>query len=95
MVLIYGGVLVTESEVASVTEAARAFQATCQAEDGCIDYVLSWDIAQPNRIRLVEAWATEEDYKAHTGQPHVQEWSAFVKAASAEAPAFNRHIFAG
>ena len=95
MVLIYGGVLVAESEVPAVTEKARAFQATCRAEEGCIDYLLSWDVAEPNRIRLVEAWATEEAYQAHKTQPHVQDWTAFITAASAEAPAFSRHDIAG
>src|SRR3712207_8303438 len=56
-----GGVLVTESEVAAVTEEARNFSAACQAEDGCVDYLLSWDVTEPNRIRLVEVWATRSE----------------------------------
>ena len=95
MVLIYGGVLVTESEVPAVTEEARTFSAACQAEEGCVDYLLSWDVAQPNRIRLVEVWATEEAYEAHKTQPHVQKWTDYMKAVSAEAPAFTRHDVAG
>jgi quinol monooxygenase YgiN len=95
MVLIYGGVLVTESEVPAVTEEARTFSAACQAEEGCVDYLLSWDVAQPSRIRLVEVWATEEAYEAHKAQPHVQKWTDYMKSVSAEAPAFTRHDIAG
>ena len=95
MVLIYGGVLVTESEVPAVTAEARTFQAACRAEEGCVEYLLSWDVAESNRIRLVEAWATEDAYEAHKTQPHVQKWTEFIKAVSAEAPAFTRHDIAG
>jgi quinol monooxygenase YgiN len=95
MVLIYGGVLVTESEVPAVTAEAGTFAAACQAEEGCVDYLLSWDVVQTNRIRLVEVWATEEAYEAHKTQPHVQKWTDYIKSVSAEAPAFTRHDLAG
>lgn len=95
MVLIYGGVLVTESEVPAVTEEAGAFSSACQAEEGCIDYLLSWDVAEPNRLRLVEAWETEEAYEAHKGRPHVLTWTDFMKSVSAEAPSFSRHDIPG
>ena len=93
MKMIYGGVLVAESEVPAVTAEARTFQATCQAEEGCVDYYLSWDVAEPNRIRLVEVWATEEAYQTHRTQPHVQKWTEFIQSVSAGTPAFSRHDF--
>jgi quinol monooxygenase YgiN len=92
MVIIYGGVLVDEAQVPSVTEAARDFQARCQEEDGCIDYLLSWDVAEPNRIRLLEAWVSEQAHASHTAAAHVQEWTAFITAAAAGAPSFSRHV---
>ncbi len=90
MVIIYGGVAVDPAKVAEVSEAGVAFQAKCRAEDGCLDYTLSWELAEPNRIRLVEAWATEQAYEAHTAQEHVKDWTAFMGRVAVDAPAFTR-----
>jgi quinol monooxygenase YgiN len=90
MVIIYGGVAVDPARVAELTAIAAEFQAKCRAEDGCADYTLAWEVAEPNRIRLLEAWETEEAYQAHTGQPHVAEWTELIQAASVGAPTFHR-----
>jgi quinol monooxygenase YgiN len=92
MVIVYGGVLVDEAQVASVSEVARTFQQRCQQEDGCIDYRLSWDVAEPNRIRLLEAWESEQAHEVHRAAPHVVAWTSFISVASVEAPSFARHV---
>src|SRR4051794_1794511 len=91
IVTIYGGVAVDPGAVAAVTEAARTFQATCRAEEGCLDYTLAWEVAEPNRLRLLESWADEAAYRRHVEEPHVKDWTAFVAAAAIEAPAFTRN----
>jgi quinol monooxygenase YgiN len=91
MVIVYGGVAIDPAKVAEVTEAAVPFQSTCRAEEGCVDYTLSWEVAEPNRIRLVEVWESEATYDQHVTQEHVKEWTAFVGAATIDAPAFFRN----
>jgi quinol monooxygenase YgiN len=91
MVIIYGGVAVDPDRVPELTDAAVAFQATCRAEPGCVDYTLAWEVAEPNRIRLLEAWETEEAYEAHKGRPHVADWTRLIAGAALGAPAFTRN----
>lgn len=91
-VLVYGGVAVDPERVEEVGRAAAAFQAACREEEGCIDYLLSWDVAEPNRIRLVEVWESEETATAHTTQEHVKQWTTLVGGAAIEAPSFRRSL---
>lgn len=94
MVIVYGGVRVDPARVAEVTEAARTFQEKCRDEEGCVDYILSWDLTEPNRIHLVEAWDSNGTAEAHKTRAHVKEWVTFIQEASIEAPVFSRHSVA-
>jgi quinol monooxygenase YgiN len=94
MLIVYGGVQVDPARVSEVTDAARAFEARCRREDGCVQYVLGWRVDEPSRIQLLEAWETEDAWETHKQQPHVQEWSTFVADASAGPPAFSHHVVA-
>jgi quinol monooxygenase YgiN len=95
MVTIYGGVAVAPMEVAAVTEAACGFQAKCRAEQGCLDYTLAWEVAEPNRLRLLEAWADEGAYHRHVEQSHVQDWKAFIESVAVEPAVFTRNVTPG
>jgi quinol monooxygenase YgiN len=90
MVIIYGGVAVDPARVAELSEAAVTFQQACRAEVGCADYTLAWEVAEPNRIRLLEHWETEEAFEAHKVQPHVLAWTELISGAAIDAPAFTR-----
>lgn len=92
MVIVYGGVAVDPDQVTAVGEAAARFQAVCRTEPGCVDYLLSWDVAEPHRLRLVETWESEATATAHTTQAHVQEWTTFVSGAAIEPPSFRRCV---
>lgn len=91
MVLVYGGCAVDPVRVAEITEAAAEFAARCRAEDGCVDYILSWDVIEPNRLRLVEAWESTDASTAHRAQQHTKEWTAFIGSAAIDRPSF-RHV---
>ena len=45
-----------------------------QAEEGCIDYVLSADPKEPGTIRIFEKWASDEALGAHMKAPHMVEF---------------------
>ncbi|WP_291039726.1 antibiotic biosynthesis monooxygenase [Herbiconiux sp.] len=91
MLVITGGVAVSPDEVAAITAAAATFAAECRQESGNIDYRLSWDISEPNRIVLHEAWDDVPSYDLHTTQPHVAAWTTRIAAASLAAPAFTKY----
>lgn len=88
MLIVYGGVRVVPERVAEVAAAAAPFEQLCRAEDGCVQYVLSWRVDDSARIQLLEAWATREAWEVHKTQPHVKEWAAFVGGAAAGPPEF-------
>jgi quinol monooxygenase YgiN len=38
---------------------------TSQAEDGCIEYVMSADPINPDRVRVFEVWESTEHHRVH------------------------------
>ncbi len=81
MIVIYGDLRVRAEKVASITQLAGDFVALVHKEDGCIAYELSWDVADPQRLRLLEHWVNDACYEAHRVQPHVAQWAAAITAA--------------
>jgi quinol monooxygenase YgiN len=90
MIVIYGGVTVDPIQTATVTEAAKTFQAQCQLEEGCVEYLLSWNAVETNRLQLVEAWESPEALAAHQGQQHVAAWTRLISSAAVDAPEFTK-----
>ena len=41
------------------------------AEDGCAEYRYSNDLADPNRINILEQWESEEAMTTHMGTEHL------------------------
>lgn len=81
MIVIHGGVAIDSTRVDEVEEKAGPFQAASRAEAGCVEYQLSWKVGEVASLRLLEVWADEESYVAHTRAAHTAEWSAFVPGA--------------
>ncbi|MGA1837273.1 antibiotic biosynthesis monooxygenase [Herbiconiux sp. 11R-BC] len=92
MLYVYGGVRVDLAKKAEIEAAATAFQALCAAEEGCVEYSLSWSIAEPDFLRLLEIWEPSGAHAVHTQQPHVGEWTSFIAAASVEPPVFTKYV---
>lgn len=92
LVIVHGGIAVAPDRVEEVTARAVTFARTCRAEPGCREYQLSWLAGAPDRLRLLEVWDSEETSAAHTAQPHVAEWTAFVTGAAATPPSFTRLV---
>ena len=47
-----------------------------RAEDGCIDYVYSEDLAEPGLVHVFEIWRDEDALHAHHTSAHFLEWRA-------------------
>ena len=82
MIVIYGDILVRAGMVAEIATLAGPFVAEVHKEAGCLAYELSWDVAEPRRLLLLEHWADEASYEAHRGQPHVAAWAKAITAAA-------------
>lgn len=82
-IVVHGAIAVRPEEVERVTALAGTFAATCRDEDGCVEYALSWDVADPTYLRLIEHWESDAAYQVHRGQPHVVEWAQMITAAQA------------
>lgn len=92
MLYVYGGILVDPARKDEVTAKAAEFAAACRAEEGCLEYNLSWNVENENYLRLIEVWEPTETHLAHVQQPHVLEWTAFIQGAAAAAPAFTKYV---
>ena len=82
MIVIYGAIRVRAEELAAISKLAAAFVAEVHKEEGCLAYELSWDVADPQCLRLVEHWADAAAYEAHRVKPHVATWARAITAAS-------------
>jgi len=59
-----------------VDEAIAALAPTIEqthAEEGCISYALHRDSASPDRLVLLERWASQEALESHLQEPYVAE----------------------
>lgn len=81
MIVVYGDMRVRADHVVSIAELARRFVEQVHKEEGCLAYELSWDVADPQRLRLLENWVDDVYYEAHRVQSHVREWATAITAA--------------
>ncbi len=58
----------------AVRAAADAVRAETLTEDGCIAYEQFSSLANPDRLVVVEQWATREALTVHSKQPHLKVW---------------------
>ena len=59
-------------------DAIRAAAAACRGEtlkeDGCIAYEMFSSLDNPDKLVVVEKWASREALTAHSKQPHLKAW---------------------
>jgi quinol monooxygenase YgiN len=92
MLYVYGGIPVDPTRRDEVVTAAIAFQQACLSEEGCLEYNLSWNVSEPDFLRLIEVWEPTEAHAVHTQQPHVQEWTTFISGAATAPPTFTKYV---
>jgi quinol monooxygenase YgiN len=62
----------------AVAEARKVVAGTIK-EDGCIFYDMHRSIHDPDKLVVVERWASREALDAHMHTPHLQAWRAAGK----------------
>jgi quinol monooxygenase YgiN len=58
----------------AVREAALAVRAETLVEDGCMSYEQFSSLANPDKLVVVEQWASREALTAHSKMPHLKVW---------------------
>ncbi|MFM5923281.1 MAG: putative quinol monooxygenase [Novosphingobium sp.] len=85
MLLIEGWLKLASGEFAKVADQAREMVRATNAEDGCLHYSFSQDIADPDLIRISERWASQEALGAHMASPHMGEFNKAMGSVAREA----------
>lgn len=75
----------SDAEVQKFAAGVPALVATTRKEQGCIEYALARDIADPRTVRVTERWASPQALEAHMNQPHVKEGLAALKSLNVTA----------
>lgn len=68
--------------VAALQQAIGTLEKLTRVEPGCVDYVFTTEINEPNTLRIIEHWSSTDALKAHLAQPHL----AAFQAAMAKNP---------
>ena len=74
MILIAGTISLDPDKIDEALAAIVPLMQATQAEEGCIDYVLSADPATPGCIRILEKWSDDDALKGHMRAPHIGEF---------------------
>ena len=51
-------------------------------EPGCIDYAYSFDLLEPNVMRITERWDDRDALLYHFGTPHMKAWAKAVSTVT-------------
>ncbi|MBW2942435.1 putative quinol monooxygenase [Zhongshania aquimaris] len=78
MLVISARITVNPKDTASYIAGAQKILAPTHAEEGCIDYSIAVDIANPNMICIFEQWASEDALMTHLSLPHIAEFLALA-----------------
>jgi len=82
MLIVAGEVRVeSEAEVEKARAAIVKMMDASNAEDGCILYAFSQDLADPCLIRIFEKWESQEALTAHFNAPHMAEFMGAMGTA--------------
>ena len=71
MLVIAGTITLDPGRTDEMLAAIVPLMEATQAEDGCIDYVLSADPKELGTIRIFEKWESDEALGAHMKAPHM------------------------
>lgn len=74
--IVAGTYRVAPDQVEALRPHAKTMMATSQAEDGCLAYAHSEDLADPGLIRFFEIWQDRPALAAHAASAHMKAWRA-------------------
>jgi quinol monooxygenase YgiN len=67
VIIVAGALIVDPGGRDAYLEGCRGVVEAARQADGCLDYALSPDLLEPDRINVYELWASEEDLQEFRG----------------------------
>jgi quinol monooxygenase YgiN len=67
VIIVAGALIVDPGGRDAYLEGCRGVVEAARRADGCVDYALSPDLLEPDRINVYELWASEEDLHEFRG----------------------------
>ena len=80
MILVLANITTTTAAIAATKAAIADMEIASQAEAGCISYRFTQELSHPERMIVVEQWASVDALKAHFAAPHMAAFSAALAA---------------
>ena len=74
MIVVTGTLRLSEVDLGSVRDVARDTVLATRAEQGCIVYAFSFDLAEPGLMRIYEEWESRAALDAHGRTAHIVAW---------------------
>ena len=84
MILILANITTTIEAIDATRAAIAEMETASQAEPGCISYRFTQEVSHPERMVVVEQWASVAALEEHFATPHM---AAFGAALAAHPPA--------
>ncbi len=94
MIAVMGTVRLAPGEIDRLASAFATMMAATRAEDGCIQYVYSRDLTDPNHLVVSELWRDETALMAHFQTPHMAELNKTIAGAKVLSLSVKRHDIA-
>ncbi|NNC73360.1 MAG: antibiotic biosynthesis monooxygenase [Sphingomonadaceae bacterium] len=82
MIIVEGWVKLAEGELDKLHDAATTMMAETRKEEGCLLYVFTREIENPDTMRISERWASQEAIDAHGKSAHMAEFNKAIGGAS-------------
>lgn len=82
MIIVQGWVRLSAGEGERLRPAAVAMMEASRAEAGCLKYAYAADLAEPDRLHVVERWADQAALDAHFASAHMAAFNAAFAGAS-------------
>ncbi|NGZ75364.1 putative quinol monooxygenase [Saccharibacillus alkalitolerans] len=79
MIVIHADMQIKPEKREAFLQTVQPLVAGSQAEDGCLRYTLTQDVANLDRFTMIEVWADEAAVERHNASPH---FTGFFKVAN-------------
>jgi quinol monooxygenase YgiN len=81
MIIVEGFVQLVPGEIDRFRPAAAEMLRETRKETGCLSYAFASDVDDPNMVRIVERWESEDALARHFATPHMAKFNSALSAA--------------
>ncbi len=82
MIIVEGWIELSEGDIDRIRVAALTMMAETRKEEGCLLYVYSTELENPNTIRIAERWANMEALQVHGKSAHMADFNKAMAAVT-------------